>query len=80
MQTPINIGNPDERTILNLAELIIDLTDSDSDIPHEALPPQEPEVRKPDITKARDELSWEPEVSLRDGLTRSLDYFETVDE
>jgi dTDP-glucose 4,6-dehydratase len=78
VQTPVNIGNPDERSILELAEIIIDLTDSDSAITHEPLPPQDPQVRQPDIAKARSELGWKPDVSLRDGLRESIAYFETV--
>lgn len=76
VQTPVNIGNPDERTILDLAKLVIELADSESDITYEPLPPQDPQVRKPDITKARSELDWEPDVPLREGLQRSLAYFE----
>jgi len=77
VQTPVNLGNPDERTINELAELVIDMTDSGSGIAHEALPPQDPQVRRPDISKARTELDWEPSVSLRDGLTETLDFFQT---
>jgi dTDP-glucose 4,6-dehydratase len=75
VQEPVNIGNPDERTINELAELVIEVTGSESRITHEELPPQDPEVRRPDITKARSELEWEPTVSLRDGLEKSIDYF-----
>lgn len=75
IDTPVNIGNPDERTIMELAEVIIELTDSGSGITHEPLPPQDPQVRRPDITKARSEFNWEPKVSLRNGLERSIDYF-----
>lgn len=75
MQTPVNLGNPDERTINELAEMIIDITDSASAITNEPLPPQDPQVRKPDITKAKRELDWEPEISLRGGLERSIEYF-----
>lgn len=78
VQTPVNIGNPDERTILELAELIIKLTDSDSRVTHEPLPPQDPQVRRPDIGKAKTKLDWDPEVSLRDGLEQSIEYFEAV--
>ncbi|MFB6298263.1 MAG: UDP-glucuronic acid decarboxylase family protein [Salinirussus sp.] len=78
VRTPVNIGNPDERTILDLAELIIDLTGSESGLTHEPRPSQDPQIRRPEISKARSELGWEPEVSLRDGLERSLEYFETV--
>jgi dTDP-glucose 4,6-dehydratase len=75
-RTPVNIGNPDERTINELAETIIDLTDSESGLTYEPLPPQDPKVRKPDISKAKSELQWEPTVSLRDGLERTIAYFE----
>jgi dTDP-glucose 4,6-dehydratase len=75
VEVPINIGNPDERTINELAETIIDLTGGDSGIVHEDLPPQDPEVRRPDISKARAQLGWEPEIQLEDGLERSLEYF-----
>jgi len=76
VQTPINIGNPDERTILDLAETVLDLTDSESGIVHESRPPDDPEVRRPDLTKAKAELDWEPEVPLEDGLERTISYFE----
>jgi len=76
IQEPVNIGNPDERTINELAELIISLTESDSGITYEELPPQDPKVRRPDISKARSELEWEPNISLRDGLRKSIEYFE----
>ena len=76
VKTPVNLGNPDERTILSLAELVIELTGSESDITYEPLPPQDPEVRKPDIGKAKAELGWEPTVSLQEGLNRSITYFE----
>lgn len=75
VQTPVNIGNPDERTILELAEIIINLTGSKSGITHEPLPPQDPQVRRPDITKAKNELSWEPRVPLQKGLQQSIEYF-----
>jgi dTDP-glucose 4,6-dehydratase len=78
VQRPINIGNPDERTILELAEVIIDIADSESEITHEELPPQDPQVRKPDISKARSKLNWEPDVQLDSGLERSIRYFEEV--
>lgn len=78
VDTPVNIGNPDERSILELAELVLKMTGSDSGITHEPLPPQDPKVRRPDITKARRELDWTPQVSLRDGLNQSLDYFRAV--
>ena len=76
VEEPVNIGNPDERTINELAEVIIELTGSESGIRYEELPPQDPEVRRPDITKAREELNWEPKVSLKDGLQESITYFQ----
>jgi dTDP-glucose 4,6-dehydratase len=78
VQEPVNLGNPDERTILDLAEIILDLTESNSEITYEPLPPQDPKVRKPDITKAKTELKWEPEIGLEDGLQRSVEYFDSV--
>jgi dTDP-glucose 4,6-dehydratase len=75
---PINLGTPDERTILELAETVIELTDSDSDIVHEPLPPQDPQVRCPDISRARAELDWEPTTELEEGLERTIAYFDSV--
>lgn len=76
VDTPVNIGNPDERTIEELAELVIDITGSESGITHEPLPPQDPQVRQPDITKAKSEVGWGPSIELRDGLEKSLQFFE----
>jgi dTDP-glucose 4,6-dehydratase len=76
VETPVNIGNPDERTINELAEVVLEVTGSDSEIIHQELPPQDPQVRRPDITKAQSELGWGPQVSLRDGLNRSVEFFE----
>ncbi len=70
---PVNIGNPHEFTLLELAETVIDLTDSKSEIVHEALPTDDPQVRQPDITLARELLGWQPEVSLREGLERTIE-------
>ena len=70
---PINIGNPDEYTLLQLAETVIEVAGSRSEIVYEALPVDDPKVRQPDITKARELLGWEPEVELRDGLKRTID-------
>jgi dTDP-glucose 4,6-dehydratase len=75
VDTPMNIGNPDERTINELAEVVLEVIGSDSGIKYEELPPQDPEVRQPDISKAKSELGWEPTIDLRDGLERSLEYF-----
>jgi dTDP-glucose 4,6-dehydratase len=75
-EEPVNIGNPDERTINELAEAVLAVTGSDSGITYEELPPQDPQVRRPNISKARSELGWEPGVSLREGLKRSVEYFQ----
>lgn len=77
VETPVNIGNTDERSINELARLVIDVTQSESDIVHKPLPPQDPEVRQPDISKAQSELGWSPSVELRDGLIRSIEYFKS---
>ncbi len=69
---PVNIGNPDEKTLLELAETIVRMTDSSSPIVFEALPVDDPQVRQPDITRAKQLLGWEPEVTLEDGLRRTI--------
>ena len=70
---PVNLGNPAEFTILELAETVIRLTGSASEIVFEALPVDDPQVRQPDITRARELLGWEPEISLEEGLGRMLE-------
>ena len=72
---PVNIGNPNEMTILELAETIISLTGSRSQIVYKPLPVDDPKVRQPDITRARERLGWEPRISLTEGLERTLSYF-----
>lgn len=72
---PVNLGNPDERTIKGLAELIIGLSDSDSGLTYEPLPPQDPQVRRPDIDKISQDIGWEPEVNLERGLSRTIKHF-----
>jgi len=69
---PVNIGNPDEFTLLSLAEIVVELTESSSPIVFAELPVDDPKQRRPDISRARELLSWEPEVSLRDGLVLTL--------
>ncbi len=69
---PVNIGNPMEHTLLELAQKIADVTGATSEIVFEALPVDDPKVRQPDITRARQLLGWEPQVSLEDGLRRML--------
>jgi nucleoside-diphosphate-sugar epimerase len=75
--TPVNIGNPDEYSIRQLAELCVDVTGSVSELTFEPLPQDDPTQRKPDITLAREQLSWEPSVRLRTGLERTAEYFRT---
>jgi dTDP-glucose 4,6-dehydratase len=77
---PVNIGNPGEFTILGLANLVLELTGSDSTIRHLPLPQDDPTVRRPDLAKARRELGWEPTVGLREGLERTIPYFRRVME
>jgi UDP-glucuronate decarboxylase len=72
---PINIGNPGEFTILELAEKVIELTGSKSKIIKEPLPQDDPKQRKPDISKAKKFLNWEPSVNLEDGLKKTIEYF-----
>jgi dTDP-glucose 4,6-dehydratase len=71
---PVNIGNPDERTVLELANLVLDVTGSSSTITFEPLPTDDPTRRCPDITLARTELGWSPKVELRDGIARTIEY------
>jgi dTDP-glucose 4,6-dehydratase len=70
---PVNIGNPEEYTLLELAESVIEVTESRSEIVHEALPIDDPQVRQPDISLAREILGWEPAVGLREGLKRTIE-------
>lgn len=78
VNTPVNIGNPYEMKVRELAELVIELTGSKSEIIYKPLPVDDPKVRQPDITKAKTELGWEPKVALKDGLTKTIEYFKTV--
>jgi dTDP-glucose 4,6-dehydratase len=70
--TPVNIGNPIEMSLLELAETVVRVTGSSSEIVFEALPVDDPQVRRPDITRAKQVLGWEPEIGLEDGLRRTL--------
>jgi len=72
---PVNIGNPHEMTIADIARTIIRMTGSKSQIVYRPLPEDDPKVRQPDITRARTILGWQPKVSLEEGLTKTLDYF-----
>jgi dTDP-glucose 4,6-dehydratase len=75
---PTNIGNPNEFTISQLAELVLSLTGSKSQLVRRALPEDDPKVRQPDISRARSELDWQPNISLLDGLQATIDYFRAV--
>ena len=72
---PVNIGNPNEMSLLEMAKLVIELTESRSEILFEALPVDDPQVRQPDITRARDLLGWEPQVDLREGLGQTIESY-----
>jgi dTDP-glucose 4,6-dehydratase len=72
---PVNIGNPGEFTVLELAQKVLEITGSSSEIVFEELPVDDPTQRKPDITLAREKLGWEPEVALPEGLARTADWF-----
>jgi dTDP-glucose 4,6-dehydratase len=75
---PTNIGNPDEFTVRQLAELVVELTGTSSPVVERPLPDDDPKVRQPDITRARSLLEWEPKVVLRDGVQRTIDYFRRI--
>ena len=75
---PLNLGNPDEFTIRQLAELTIELTGSKSEIVYKSMPSDDPTRRQPDICLARSKLNWQPTVPLRDGLTKTIDWFRTI--
>jgi dTDP-glucose 4,6-dehydratase len=75
---PVNIGNPSEFTVLDVARKVIDMTGSSSRIEHEALPVDDPKIRQPDISRARRLLGWEPKVELSEGLTMTIEYFRSV--
>jgi dTDP-glucose 4,6-dehydratase len=74
LNEPINIGNPEEVSVLELAKLIRDLAGGDSEITFVDRPVNDPEVRRPDITRASKELGWTPQVSLKQGLERTIDW------
>lgn len=72
---PVNIGNPTEMSLLEMARLIIELTESRSEVVFEALPVDDPQVRQPDITRAQQLLGWEPEIDVRDGIRRTIEHY-----
>jgi len=75
---PVNLGNPSEFSILELAETTINLTNSRSDIEFQPLPPDDPKQRQPDINLAKEKLGWEPKVPLKEGMIPTIEYFETL--
>ncbi len=75
---PLNIGNPSEFTISELAELVLELTGNTAGVDYRPLPEDDPKVRQPDISLARQTLGWEPQVDLREGLRRTIEYFSAV--
>ncbi len=74
LHEPVNIGNPNEMTLLEMAETVVELTQSRSEIVFEALPVDDPKVRQPDITRARELLGWEPQVGLREGMQKTIEH------
>jgi UDP-glucuronate decarboxylase len=75
---PINLGNPDEFTIVELAKLVIELTGSKSKLVFEPLPADDPKQRRPDIALAKEKLSWSPKIKLREGLTKTIEWFRSI--
>jgi dTDP-glucose 4,6-dehydratase len=75
---PVNVGNPGEFTVMELARMVLEMTGSSSAIDYRALPQDDPKVRRPDITRARTLLGWEPKVQLRAGLQKTIDFFRSL--
>merc|ERR1712050_111998 len=76
---PVNIGNPHEFTVKQLAEMVIEVTGSKSQITYLPLPGDDPKQRRPDISKAKKYMDWEPRTQLREGLIKTIDYFRSLD-
>ena len=74
---PVNLGNPGEYKIKELAEMIIDLTNSDSRVEYKELPADDPKQRRPDITLAKEILDWAPTIPVKEGLQKTINYFKT---
>ena len=73
---PVNLGNPSERSILEFAKLIIEMTNSKSKIIYKPLPSDDPIQRKPDISLAKEKLNWEPSVDIKEGISKTIEYFD----
>jgi dTDP-glucose 4,6-dehydratase len=71
----LNLGNPEELSVLEFAKIVIELTGSTSQIIHNALPIDDPKIRRPDITRAKEILRWHPKIGLREGLKKTIEYF-----
>jgi UDP-glucuronate decarboxylase len=76
--TPINLGNPNEFTVLELAKLVIEITGSESKMIYKLLPQDDPTQRRPDISKAKEVLGWEPKIQLKEGIEKTVHYFKSV--
>jgi len=76
--TPLNLGNPNELTVLELAKLVIEITRSKSEIIYKSLPQDDPMQRRPDISKAKELLGWEPKIQLKEGIERTANYFKSI--
>lgn len=76
--SPVNLGNPDETSVIEIAQKIINLTNSNSQIVFRSLPADDPLQRKPDISQAQGILDWQPKVSLQEGLTETITYFDQL--
>jgi UDP-glucuronate decarboxylase len=76
---PVNLGNPEEFTMLELAKLVLELTESKSKLVYRPLPTDDPAQRRPDITLAKKHLDWKPTISLREGLLKTIDWFRSID-
>src|SRR3954464_4523033 len=72
---PVNIGNPDEMSLLEMARMVIEQTESRSEVVFEALPVDDPQVRQPEITRAKQLLNWEPEIDVRDGISQTIEHY-----
>ena len=77
---PVNMGNPHERSILEIAGLIVDMTNSQSELTFKPLPKNDPVRRRPDISLAKERLHWEPRISLENGLINTIEYFERMNK
>jgi UDP-glucuronate decarboxylase len=78
LESPVNLGNPEEHSMNELSEKILNLTSSKSSLIYRELPLDDPKQRRPDITSARTNFEWEPRITLNEGLTKTINYFEEI--